>query len=113
VDTAVQAWLFSQLGRGTDLADLQLRYTRLGTARAVALEVVRERLSELLSSPGSVSVPGVVSINVAANIAAYERQIASLEAGEPPAPDDPADLDCDADDDDAFGIVQLVERPRR
>ncbi|MFF1916234.1 hypothetical protein ACFVYE_32525 [Streptomyces sp. NPDC058239] len=93
------------------MADLELRYTRLGTARAVALEVVRERLSELLSSPGSVSVPGVVSINVAANIAAYERQITTLEAGEPPAPDDPADPD--ADDDGDFGIIQLVERPRR
>jgi hypothetical protein len=111
VDAAVTAWLLSQLGRDTDLVDLTARYTRLGTARAVAVEVVRGRLADLLASPGSVSVPGVVSINNGANIAAYERQLTELLSGEPPAPDDPAG----PDDEDAngFGLIQLVERPRR
>lgn len=111
MDAAVQAWLLSQLGRDTDLVDLTARYTRLGTARAVAVEVVRGRLADLLASPGSVSVSGVVSINNAANIAAYERQLTELLSGEPPAPDDPAVPD--DEDSGGFGLIQLVERPRR
>ncbi|MFW3477334.1 hypothetical protein [Streptomyces microflavus] len=112
MDTAVREWLLSYLGRTTtDVADLNARYARLGTGRAVAIEVVRERLAELLASPGSVAVTGVVSINVGANIAAYERQLAELLSGEPPAPDDPAIPDDEATD--GFGLIQLVERPRR
>lgn len=111
MDAAVQAWLISQLGTDTDLTDLTARYVRLGTARAVAIEVVRERLAGLLASPGSVSVSGVVSVNFSANIAAYERQLTILESGEPPAPDDP--IVPDGEDSDGFGLVYLVERPRR
>lgn len=110
MDTAVREWLLSQLGRSTDLADLTARYTRLGSGRAVAIEVVRERLADLLTSPGSVSVSGVVSINVSANIAAYERQLTALESGQPPAPDDPPP---DDENNGSFGLIQLVERPRR
>ena len=111
MDAAVRAWLISQLGTDTDLPDLEQRYTRLGTARAVALEIVRERLAALLAAPGTVSVSGVVSVNFSANIAAYERQISSLEAGEPPAPDDP-DVPGDLAG-DGLDTIQLVERPRR
>lgn len=110
MDAAVRAWLISQLGVDTDLPDLELRYTRLGSARAVALEVVRERLAALLAAPGTVSVSGVVSVNFSANIAAYERQITALEAGEPPAPDDPTDPDHAGD---GLDVLYLVERPRR
>ncbi|MEU9947099.1 hypothetical protein [Streptomyces sp. NPDC047939] len=84
---------------------------RLRTGRAVAIEVVRERLAGLLASPGSVSVSGVVSVNFSANIAAYERQLTALESGEPPAPDDPTDPD--DENSDGFGLVFLTERPRR
>lgn len=111
MDAAVTAWLLSQLGSDTDLADLTARYTRLGNARAVAVEVVRGRLADLLTAPGSVSVSGVVSVNFSANIAAYERQLAELLSGEPPAPDDP-DVP-DGDGPNSFGLIQLVERPRR
>ncbi|MEU5490234.1 MULTISPECIES: hypothetical protein [Streptomyces] len=111
MDAAIKAWLISQLGTDTDLTDLTARYTRLGTARAVAIEVVRERLAVLLASPGSVSVSGVVSVNFSANIAAYERQLTGLLSGEPPAPDDPADPD--DENTGGFGLIQLVERPRR
>ncbi|MFF2411864.1 hypothetical protein [Streptomyces sp. NPDC058092] len=110
MDAAVRAWLISQLGTDTDMPDLEQRYTRLGTARAVALEVVRERLAALLASPGTVSVSGVVSVSFSANIAAYERQIESLEAGDPPAPDDPEDPDGAGD---GFDVLYLMERPRR
>lgn len=112
MNDAVRAWLISQLGPGTDLADLTVRYTRLGSGRAVAIEVVRERLATLLASPGSVSVSGVVSVNFSANITAYERQLLSLESGEPPAPDDPDTGDED-DRDGSLGVIQLIARPRR
>jgi hypothetical protein len=111
VDAAVRAWLISQLGVDTDLPDLELRYTRLGTARAVALEILRERLAALLAAPGTVSVSGVVSVNFSANIAAYERQITNLEAGEPTAPDDP-DVPGELVG-DGLEVLYLVERPRR
>lgn len=110
MDAAVRAWLLAQLGPATDLAALEARYTRLGTARAVALEVVRERLAVLLAQPASVNVSSVVSVNYGANITAYERQILLLESGEPPAPDDP---DPGTDGPDAIGVIHLVERPRR
>lgn len=104
----VTAWLKGELGPTTDLADLETRYTRLGTARAVALEVLRERLAALRAQPSTVNVSGVVSVGFTENIKAYERQIAALENGEPPAPDDPADGSSGS-----LGILRLVERPRR
>lgn len=113
MDAAVQAWLIAQLGTATNTADLETRYTRLGTARAVAIEVLYERKADLIASPSAVTVTSVVAVNTTANIAALERQIASLEAGQPPAPDDP-DVDGDGTpDSQGFGVIQLVERPRR
>ncbi|MFB9558630.1 hypothetical protein [Streptomyces roseoviridis] len=114
MDAAVRAWLTSQLGTTTDQADLDTRYTRLGTARAVALEVLRERLAALIhDQPSTINVSGVVSLSYAENIKAIERQITALENGEPPAPDDPGTLDPDDGVPGGYGIVQLVERPRR
>ncbi|MGW1468558.1 hypothetical protein ACWCPT_29955 [Streptomyces sp. NPDC002308] len=110
MDTAVRAWLLAELGKTTDLVDLQQRYIRLQSGRAVAIEVVRERLAELRGQPSTVSVSGVVSVSYAETIKAYERQLALLVAGEPAAPDDPAD---NSAQDNGFGIIQLVERPRR
>lgn len=108
---AVIAWLTRQLGTATNIDDLTVRYTRLHSARAVALEVLGERLADLIAQPSAVTVTGVVAVNFTANIAALERQIASLESGVPEAPDDPG-----ADDDGStlgFGVIQLKERPRR
>lgn len=109
LDTNVQAWLLAQLGTATDLTDLQARYTRLGTARAVAIEVLRERYAVLLQQPTGVTVTNVVAINTTANLAAYERKIAALEAGDPPAPDDPITVSTTP----AVGYIQLCARPRR
>jgi hypothetical protein len=106
----VKAWLLSQLGPATAVADLEARYTRLGTARAVALEVLNERLSALLAQPATINVSSVVSLSTAENIKAYERKIALLESGEPPAPDDPAGTGSDTT---FIGVARLVERPRR
>ncbi|MGP3737916.1 hypothetical protein ACTWJ9_33575 (plasmid) [Streptomyces sp. GDS52] len=107
---AVTAWLRGELGTTADLADLEARYSRLGTARAVALEVLRERLAALRAQPATVNVSGVVSVGTGENIKAYERQIAALENGEPPAPDDPDDGSTGGD---GIGMLRLVERPRR
>ncbi|WP_046248848.1 hypothetical protein [Streptomyces sp. MBT28] len=108
---AVTAWLKGELGRTVDLTDLDARYTRLGSARAVALEVLRERLADLRSQPATLTVTGVVGLGTGENIKAYERQIAALESGESPAPDDP--LDPDGSTLGGLGMVYLVERPRR
>ncbi|MEV6165688.1 hypothetical protein AB0L71_28010 [Streptomyces sp. NPDC052052] len=110
MDANVRAWLSSQLGKDSDFADLEVRYTRLGTARAVALEVLRELLAALRAQPATVTVTGVVGVGFVENIKAYERQITALEEGEPPAPDDPDDPSGDAG---GFGVMFLVERPRR
>ncbi|MFD3336047.1 hypothetical protein ACFWV1_25885 [Streptomyces sp. NPDC058700] len=111
MDAAVRAWLVSQLGTSTDLTNLDTRYTRLGTARAVALEILRERLAALVhDQPTTINVSGVVSLSYAENIRAIERQILQLENGEPPAPDDPAP---GLGTPDGFGVIQLVARPRR
>lgn len=114
MDAATRAWLTMQLGTATDLVDLDARYTRLGTARAVAIEVLYERRAALVhGQPGTVNVPGVVSINVGENIKAIERQIAALEAGTPLAPDE---TDPDGDGtagDTGLGTIRLIERPRR
>jgi hypothetical protein len=111
VDAATRAWLLAQLGTVTDLADLDQRYTRLGTARAVALEVLYERKAALvMGQPASVNVSSVVSVTYTENIKALERQIALLESGQPPAPDDPIG---DDSSDSGFDVIQLRERPRR
>lgn len=110
MDAAVRAWLISQLGPKTDPADLDARYARLGTARATALEILRERLAALRTQPSTVNVSSVVAVSYTENIKAYERQIAALEAGDPPAPDDPTDPDGTRG---GFGVMYLVERPRR
>lgn len=111
MDTAVQAWLISQLGTATDLTDLTARYARLGTARAVALEVLNQRLADLRAQASTVNVSSVVSVSFAENIKAYERQIALLQDGIPAAPDDPAGSGDDGTT--LIGTFQLVERRRR
>lgn len=111
MDAATRAWLLDELGTDTDLADLETRYTRLGSARAVALSVLRQRKADLIVQPSVVGVSSVVNINTTANIAALERQIAALEAADAPrAPDEPA-LPCENAGD--IGIIRLHERRRR
>ncbi|MFG2276675.1 hypothetical protein ACGFNY_43825 [Streptomyces chartreusis] len=111
LDTTVQAWLLAQLGETTNTTDLETRYARLGTARAVALEVLRGRLAALIQQPASVNVTGAVAVTFTENIKALERQIALLESGEPPAPDDPPGTG--NADTVLLGTFQLVERRRR
>ncbi|MET9411567.1 hypothetical protein ABZX90_38360 [Streptomyces sp. NPDC002935] len=88
MDPAVLAWLLAQLGPATDTADLQTRYARLGTARAVALEVLSERRAKLLADPLQLTVNGVVTMDQSNNLTGLERQIAFVEAAA--APDEAA-----------------------
>ncbi|MFG3140933.1 hypothetical protein ACGFZA_32605 [Streptomyces sp. NPDC048211] len=89
MDPAVLAWLQAQLGKSTDAADLQDRYTRLGAAKTVALEVLSERRARLLADPLQLTVNGVVTLDQSNNLTGLERQIASVEAAT--APDDNTD----------------------
>jgi hypothetical protein len=114
VDANVRAWLLGLLGKATDVSDLDLRYTRLGSARAVALEVLYERKAALVyEQPASVNVSAVVGVTYTENIKAIERQIAALEAGQPPAPDDPPPPAAEDTTGVGFSVIQLRERPRR
>jgi len=108
LDTPVRASPLAQPRTPPPIAHLEPPLTRLGTARAVALEILRERLAALRAQPASINVTGAVALNTAENIKAYERQIASLENGEPPAPDDPTDGSTSS-----LGLLRLRERPRR
>ncbi|MEH0586840.1 hypothetical protein QA942_23230 [Streptomyces sp. B21-106] len=78
MDTVVRAWLLAQLGPTTDTADLDARYARLTSARAVANEVLAERRAKLLADPLRMTVDGVVTIDQSNNLAGLERQITAL-----------------------------------
>ncbi|MFJ1529750.1 hypothetical protein ACIOFV_15205 [Streptomyces mirabilis] len=91
MDVAVRAWLLAQLGPTTDTSDLDARYTRLTSARAVANEVLAERRAKLLAEPLQMTVNGVATFDQSNNLSGLERQIASME--DATAPDDPTDRD--------------------
>ncbi|MDX2820468.1 hypothetical protein PV416_05055 [Streptomyces ipomoeae] len=78
MDVAVRAWLLAQLGPTTDTSDLDARYARLTSARAVASEVLAERRAKLLADPLRMTVDGVVTIDQSNNLAGLERQITAL-----------------------------------
>ncbi|WP_327744688.1 hypothetical protein OHO28_29430 [Streptomyces europaeiscabiei] len=78
MDATVEAWLLAQLGPSTDTTDLDARYTRLGAARAVALEVLAERRAALLADPLRMTVDGVVTLDQSNNLTGTERHIAAL-----------------------------------
>lgn len=100
MNPAVLAWLLAQLGTTTDPADLATRYERLGTAKAVAVEVLSERRAKLLAEPMHLVVNGVVTLDTSNNLTGLERQIASIQTAT--APDEAA-----ADD----GTPDLVVAP--
>lgn len=106
MDPAVLAWLLAQLGTNTDPADLTARYTRLGTAKAVALEVLAERRAKLLAEPMHLVVNGVVTLDTSNNLTGLERQIASIQTAT--APDEPA-----ADDATPDLVVAPLRRAHR
>ncbi|MFE7395211.1 hypothetical protein [Streptomyces sp. NPDC057557] len=82
----VLAWLLAQLGPTTPTDDLAVRFARLGSAKAVAGEVLAERRARMLADPLRITVPGAVTLDQSANLTGLERQLAAL-ANEV-APDD-------------------------
>ncbi|MER5302120.1 hypothetical protein ABT039_22055 [Streptomyces lasiicapitis] len=107
MDDASRRWLLATLGPATDITDLEQRYARLHSLRAVALEVLRERRAALLAQPLRVTLSGVVSVDSSGNVAALERQITELEDPATPIPDETAPGR------DPSGVLYLRERPRR
>ncbi|MFF3401283.1 hypothetical protein ACFYW6_22540 [Streptomyces sp. NPDC002659] len=89
VDEFQRSWLRAQLGPDADPADLERRFFRLGSARAVALEVLGERRAKLLCDPLKVTVDGVVTMDMQENLRGIERQIEVVR--QVPAPEDPQD----------------------
>jgi hypothetical protein len=105
MDQAILSWLLAQLGTSTDTADLETRYTRLGTARAVALEILAERRAKLLADPLRLTVDGVVTLDNTNNLTGTERQITAVAAAV--APDDAVQAD------DTAELVAAPLRPAR
>ncbi|MDX3224546.1 hypothetical protein [Streptomyces sp. ME19-01-6] len=91
MDEFQRSWLLAQLGPEADPADLERRFFRLRSVRAVALEVLGERRAKLLADPLKVSVDGVVTMDLQENLRGIERQIAAVQQA--PAPDEPEDED--------------------
>ncbi|WP_406303741.1 hypothetical protein OHA61_17065 [Streptomyces sp. NBC_00885] len=87
MDEFQRSWLRAQLGPDADAADLEARYFRLRSVRAVALEVLGERRAKLLADPLKVTVDGVVTMDLQENLRGIERQIDQVRQA--PAPDDP------------------------
>ncbi|MEU9120095.1 hypothetical protein AB0C96_09575 [Streptomyces sp. NPDC048506] len=102
----VLRWLQAQLGPDTDAEDLTTRYERLRSAKAVALEILHERIAALVAEPLKVTVNGVATIDNSANVAALERRAAQIT--DETAPDDPP-----ATGHDLLTTVQLCARRRR
>ncbi|WP_043271317.1 hypothetical protein [Streptomyces sp. CT34] len=87
MDEFQRSWLLAQLGPDTDPADLERRFFRLGSVRAVALEVLGERRAKLLADPLRVTVDGVVTMDLQENLHGIERQIDQVSQA--PSPDEP------------------------
>ncbi|MFD7337855.1 hypothetical protein ACFV98_17880 [Streptomyces violascens] len=75
MNSDVLGWLLAQLGRDAGPTDLAARYNRLHLARAVAQEVLHERIAALVAEPLKVTVNGVATIDNSANVAALERHL--------------------------------------
>ncbi len=71
----IKAWA----GSTVDLADVDDRLAELGSPEAVALQLLRTRLSDMLNDPAKLDVDGDVSADWSANISALRSQVSSLE----------------------------------
>ncbi|MFE9250178.1 MULTISPECIES: hypothetical protein [Streptomyces] len=106
MDEFQRSWLLAQLGPDTDPADLERRYFRLRSVRAVALEVLGERRAKLLADPLKVTVDGVVTMDLQENLRGIERQIEGVRQS--PAPDEPGEGDEAEDAVTILATTQLV-----
>lgn len=102
LSAADTAYLRSELGADLDLTDAQARYARLGDARQVVLEVVRERLAAFQAGPAQFSVPGVYAQDTSANITALREQLQRV-----------ADTTVSGEDAPLTVVQRVQARPRR
>lgn len=77
VTAAIRSWVGSDPTNPTDV-DLEGRYGRLGTVEAVALEVLRQRLSDMVREPARFDVAGDAGWSYESNLTELRRQIAEL-----------------------------------
>lgn len=77
--------LRSHIGTATPPTDDELdeMYERLGSVTAVAYEVTRQRLANLVNEPAQFSVPGEYSQNVGENIKALQAKLSELGSAVP------------------------------
>jgi hypothetical protein len=71
----IRAWA----GTAADLTDLDTRLEELGSPEAVALQMLRQQLSDLLQDPAKLDVDGDVAADWSANIVALRGQISQLQ----------------------------------
>ncbi|QSS91304.1 hypothetical protein [Streptomyces sp. M54] len=107
MDEFQRSWLLAQLGPDTDPVDLERRYFRLRSVRAVALEVLGERRAKLLADPLKVTIDGVVTMDLQENLRGIERQIE--QARQVASPDDSDDQ---SEADEMLGMTWLVPTRR-
>ncbi|MGV9760449.1 hypothetical protein ACWDUC_32175 [Streptomyces tricolor] len=86
MDEFQRSWLLAQIGPDTDPADLERRFLRLRSVRAVALEVLGERRAKLLADPLKATVDGVVTMDLQENLRGIERHIEVVR--QEPVPED-------------------------
>jgi hypothetical protein len=78
-DAATLAEIRAWVGSSPDNADLELRLERLVTAPAVALEVLRGRLADMISEPAKFTVDGDASWDYSANLKLLGDRVNQLE----------------------------------
>lgn len=71
----IKAWV----GSAADLTGIDQRIIDTGSPEAVALQMLRQQLADLLSGPAKLSVENDVDADWSANIAALRAQISSLQ----------------------------------
>lgn len=74
-----RTWVRSHVGDAPPSdVELDAIFDRLASLAGTVEEVLRKRLAELLRQPASVSFPGKLSVNRAANIAALQKQLTAF-----------------------------------
>ncbi|MFJ6820550.1 hypothetical protein ACIQRJ_09040 [Streptomyces niveus] len=107
MDEFQRSWLLAQLGPDSDPADLERRFFRLRSVRAVALEVLGERRAKLLADPLKVTVDGVVTMDLQENLRGMERQIEQVrQIASPEGSDDQDEAD------EMLGVTWLLPTRR-
>ena len=78
----IRSWCGSDVGANGDrfdAIDVDARLARLGSANAVALEILRQRRADFAVNPAEENVDGDFAAKTVENIKALERDIGRLE----------------------------------